>query len=420
MSEESPKPGDTEEKGSSVKEELCEKVVTSISEVEYTEKDAVSPGQDDEYSVEEPDEEKKEDYGSSERPEDGGDNIDVEKIEEISCEFIEIIGKPDSEVKAEETLPIVTFPSAIDLENMNVDSPTASIPPTTILAPEASKTQETPQAPETSAPSSSSRAEAGSSSTKATDVFKLKSIKFGPLTYKIVTQNANGPCPLVSIINALIIKGKLSEIEDRSVISRDQLVQVLAGHLLSAKPKNLTAEQDANWSKNLEDVINLLPQICNGLDVNVRFHNTSDFEFTPALALFDLVGLDLYHGWVVDPQQRLLADLIDALTYNQLVEKICNDQDPNIALYREFFDSSLSQLTFHGLASLAETLKDGEIAVLFRNNHFHTLMKRESELFCLVTDEGLNELPIVWESLDVGGDSVFMTGDFNIFKQAFF
>ena len=137
------------------------------------------------------------------------------------------------------------------------------------------------------------------------------------------------------------------------------------------------------------------------------------------MALFDLVGLDLYHGWVVDPQQvrprfdakrkfrvqlqRLLADLIDALTYNQLVEKICNDQDPNIALYREFFDcefvrlflilklvsdfkarfylplfsASLSQLTFHGLASLAETLKDGEIAVLFRNNHFHTLMKRE-------------------------------------------
>ena len=36
--------------------------------------------------------------------------------------------------------------------------------------------------------------------------------------------------------------------------------------------------------------------------------------------------------------QRLLADLIDALTYNQLVEKICNDQDPNIALYKEFFD----------------------------------------------------------------------------------
>ena len=63
-------------------------VVTSISEVEYTEKDTVFLGKNDEYSVEEPDEEeKKEDYGSSERPEAGGDNIDVEKIEEIRLEF---------------------------------------------------------------------------------------------------------------------------------------------------------------------------------------------------------------------------------------------------------------------------------------------------------------------------------------------
>lgn len=27
-----------------------------------------------------------------------------------------------------------------------------------------------------------------------------------------------------------------------------------------------------------------------------------DFEFTPERALFDLLGIDLYHGWIVDPQ----------------------------------------------------------------------------------------------------------------------
>ena len=67
--------------------------MTSISEVEYTEKDTLSPGQDDEYSVEEPDEEeKKEDCGSPERVGDD-ENINVEKIEEIrlEIEFLKIL-----------------------------------------------------------------------------------------------------------------------------------------------------------------------------------------------------------------------------------------------------------------------------------------------------------------------------------------
>lgn len=27
-----------------------------------------------------------------------------------------------------------------------------------------------------------------------------------------------------------------------------------------------------------------------------------DFEFTPERAIFDLLGIELYHGWIVDPQ----------------------------------------------------------------------------------------------------------------------
>ena len=31
------------------------------------------------------------------------------------------------------------------------------------------------------------------------------------------------------------------------------------------------------------------------------------------------------------------------------------------------------QLTYHGLAELSTTLKEGELAVFFRNNHFSTV-----------------------------------------------
>lgn len=41
----------------------------------------------------------------------------------------------------------------------------------------------------------------------------------------------------------------------------------------------------------------------------------------------------------------------------------------------EFLRSSASQITYHGLSELSSTLKDSQMGVLFRNNHFHTLLK---------------------------------------------
>jgi hypothetical protein len=38
-----------------------------------------------------------------------------------------------------------------------------------------------------------------------------------------------------------------------------------------------------------------------GIDVNVKFHNAHAFEPTPEVAVFDLLGIPLVHGWLVDP-----------------------------------------------------------------------------------------------------------------------
>ena len=42
----------------------------------------------------------------------------------------------------------------------------------------------------------------------------------------------------------------------------------------------------------------------------------------------------------------------------------------------QFLEDNGSQLTYHGLCELNATLKDGESAVLFRNNHFSVILKR--------------------------------------------
>ena len=43
----------------------------------------------------------------------------------------------------------------------------------------------------------------------------------------------------------------------------------------------------------------------------------------------------------------------------------------------EFLSVSASQLTYHGLCELSATLKEEQLCVLFRNNHFSTLYKHK-------------------------------------------
>ena len=65
----------------------------------------------------------------------------------------------------------------------------------------------------------------------------------------------------------------------------------------------LLISQDPNLERNLNDSIAVLPRLATGLDVNVRFTGISDFEFTPELLIFDVLNINLYHGWLVDPQE---------------------------------------------------------------------------------------------------------------------
>jgi hypothetical protein len=69
--------------------------------------------------------------------------------------------------------------------------------------------------------------------------------------------------------------------------------------------------------------------------------------------------------------------------------------------------TTASQLTYHGLQQLHETMREREQAVFFRNNHFSVIFKNNGRLFLLVTDLGYkNEPDFVWERLcEVNGDS---------------
>ena len=57
--------------------------------------------------------------------------------------------------------------------------------------------------------------------------------------------------------------------------------------------------------------------------------SVKSFEFTSELAIFDLCGVELYHGWLPDPQDTDTYQVVSCLSYNQLVEKSLEQSHPS-------------------------------------------------------------------------------------------
>uniref|UniRef100_A0A8B9P5A6 Ubiquitin carboxyl-terminal hydrolase n=1 Tax=Apteryx owenii TaxID=8824 RepID=A0A8B9P5A6_APTOW len=193
--------------------------------------------------------------------------------------------------------------------------------------------------------------------------------------------------------------------------------------ILSIKPQEKSEGLQLNFQQNVNDTMMVLPKLSTGLDVNVRFTGVSDFEYTPECIVFDLLNVPLYHGWLVDPQSPEVVQAVGKLSYNQLVEKIItckHSSDSNLVteglIAEQFLESTASQLTYHGLCELTAAVKEEELSVFFRNNHFSTMIKHKGHLYLLVTDQGfLQEEGVVWESLhNVDGDSCFCDTDFHL------
>ena len=79
-----------------------------------------------------------------------------------------------------------------------------------------------------------------------------------------------------------------------------------------------------------------------------------------------------------------------------------------------FLRESSYQMTYYGLSALYEKIKDQELCVFFRNNHFCTMFRKHDRLYLLVTDSGyISHSQIVWELLDeIDGNTNFVNAQF--------
>ncbi|KAK9079692.1 hypothetical protein SSX86_001365 [Deinandra increscens subsp. villosa] len=153
---------------------------------------------------------------------------------------------------------------------------------------------------------------------------KTKLIQFLGRNTPIILQNDNGPCPLLSICNVLLLRNNLNLSPEVAEVSQEKLLSLVAERLIDSNSNvnNKDAGYIENQQQNISDAIDLLPRLTTGIDVNLKFTRIDDFEFTRECAIFDLLDIPLYHGWIVDPQDSDTADAIGLKSYNTLMGEL--------------------------------------------------------------------------------------------------
>ena len=281
----------------------------------------------------------------------------------------------------------------------------------------------------------------------------------------MLTQNKNGPCPLLALVNALILS-KLDDTESALGNALRAREQVSLGLLIESLMDELTSESRDSPLGELPDVDELnrfLLRLHSGMNANPRFvapeapapnlmdarnsmlhvplsintdRKPGTFEQTQDLILYGAFAIPLVHGWLPqrsDPARAAFARA--APTYEDAQTIQFGEEELEIKLgrggltpseqqlwedivsIRRFFGTYPTQLTPYGLDIVSESLFPGAFAIMFRNDHFSTVYKHPEtgQLYTLVTDAGYADKDeVIWESLvDVSGqNSEFFSGDF--------
>jgi hypothetical protein len=271
-------------------------------------------------------------------------------------------------------------------------------------------------------------------------------------TSPILTQNLNGPCPLLALVNALVLSTP-ADLETALVETLRTRETVSLGLLLDAVFDELMSGRRGDAAQALPDVGDLykfLLALHTGLNVNPMFvpdtnipsdhaaltNRAGAFENTRDMKLYRTFNIPLMHGWLPESgteayaafervapsyetsqfvqfqEEELDAKLQSGESLNEDEQQMFTD----IHAIKEFLNRWPTQLTDYGLSVIRSTLQPGQVAILFRNDHFTTLCKDgKGRLFTLVTDQGYSTHDeIVWESLtDVNGQgSQLFSGDF--------
>lgn len=308
--------------------------------------------------------------------------------------------------------------------------------------------------------------------------FEIKIITWSEYEHKtpILLQDVNGPCPLIALINTLLLKNELTvrnhilnnSGSDLQLTNTTQHVKEFKAYL--EKQYELTGSISLNdlicrlgdllivfsdakaheneIQSNVDHLLEKLPLLHTGLSVNPNFVDGTFPDDDLATIFFKLFDLNLRHGWCLNDSEnakevwkeeaagdemeyRCLLSLLRQLrTFDTLQDFLLAEPDRwdqkhqdleyKRNILRKWLTINQTQLTSAGLSLLNVSMDPTDVIVFFRNNHFSTLYKRNDEEFYMLTTDlsfkkGIKNVnKIVWQSLvSVSGkEDLFFTGDF--------
>ena len=284
--------------------------------------------------------------------------------------------------------------------------------------------------------------------TKRNEFYQIKNIrwydakcKMNPRQSPILIQNANGPCPLLALVNALSLStppnlntALIETLRTRETVSLGLLLDAVFDELMSGR-RGATAQE----LPDVGELYSFLVTLHTGMNVNPRFvpdANNATFDQTKEMLLYSTFDIPLVHGWTPNPQEAAYgAFKATAESYedaqnvqfreDELEQKLGQSELTaeeetvlrDLPLIKQFLGTWPTQLTEHGLLTMNNEIELGHIVILFRNDHFSTVYKepKSGQLMTLVTDAGYSShAEIVWESLvDINGaKSELYSGDF--------
>ncbi|OAA55842.1 hypothetical protein SPI_08049 [Niveomyces insectorum RCEF 264] len=314
--------------------------------------------------------------------------------------------------------------------------------------------------------------------TDKTETYQIKNITWhdvraarNPRVSPILLQNANGPCPLVALVNALTLTtpadsttALVDTLRSREQVSLALLLDAVFDELMSSRRTS-----DERELPDVDELYKFLKGLHTGMNVNPRFIPTPEvvkafrrtslvhlhpterddaipgtFEDTREMQLYATFNIPLIHGWLPAPADadaaygalsRRAASYEDVQNLlfreEELEEKLSIPggggglTDEEQSLYQDileikgFLHVFATQLTPFGLDVITKAMMPGSVAILFRNDHFSTLYRHPQtlQLLLLVTDAGYaSHDEVIWESLvDVNGEHTeFFSGDFRL------
>ncbi|EEB06441.1 DUF544 family protein [Schizosaccharomyces japonicus yFS275] len=251
---------------------------------------------------------------------------------------------------------------------------------------------------------------------------------------RIVCQTENGPCPIIALINCLVLKStpaKEFKLPEKKRLTEEQLNALLVQY---AEQYNLgNVKDDKSAMDNLQ---NNLATMHFGQQLNPCLFDVQKFAYGDEV--FRLFDIRLVHGWILS-QEDLNAneegtfELLQKIPYyeeiaDKLVERstllessdteeLSEEQLDFLQKSSVIADVMMNRyskqfLTHAGISKILEHVAPGEVLVLFRSNHFSTLFSHPESLslFTLVTDSGYINAgnDVVWETFD---DQVVETGN---------